>query len=51
MEIHANKEFAKNVVSLAKSFNIDAQIIGKVEKSDKKELIIELGEENWYFKK
>lgn len=49
MEIYANKEFAKNVVSLAKSFNIDAQIIGKVEKSDKKELVIDLGEEKLVF--
>ena len=49
MEIYTDDEFAKNVVSLAKSFNIDAQIIGKVEKNDKKELVIELGEEKLVF--
>ena len=40
MEIYTDEEFAKNVVLLAKSFNIDAQIIGSVEASDKKELVI-----------
>ena len=40
MEIYTDEEFAKNVVSLANSFNIDAQIIGRVDKSDKKELVI-----------
>ena len=49
MEIYTDEESAKNVVSLAKSFNIDAQIIGKVEKSDKKELVIDLGEEKLVF--
>jgi phosphoribosylformylglycinamidine cyclo-ligase len=47
--ICADQEFAKNVVSLAKSFNIDAQIIGRVEASEKKELVIELGEEKFEF--
>jgi phosphoribosylformylglycinamidine cyclo-ligase len=49
MEIYTDEEFAKNVVSLAKSFNIDAQIIGRVEASEKKELVIELGEERLVF--
>lgn len=44
MEIYTDEEFAKNVVSLAKSFNIDAQIIGKVEKSEKKELVIKIAD-------
>ncbi len=41
MEIYTDEEFAKNVVLLAKSFNIDAQIIGRVEASEKKELVID----------
>jgi len=41
MEIYTDPEFAENVVLLAKSFNIDAQIIGRVEESGKKELVIE----------
>jgi phosphoribosylformylglycinamidine cyclo-ligase len=49
MEVYTDQEFAKNVVSLAKSFNIDAQIIGRVEKSDKKELVIKLGKEKLVF--
>ena len=34
-------DLAKNIVSLASGFNIDAQIIGRVEESEKKELVIE----------
>ena len=49
MEIYTDEEFAKNVVLLAKSFNIDAQIIGRVEASDKKELLIDLKGEKLVF--
>ena len=41
MEIYCNNSLANEIISISKSFNIEAQIIGKVEKSDKKELIIE----------
>jgi phosphoribosylformylglycinamidine cyclo-ligase len=41
MEIYTDEDFAKNIVSLASGFNIDAQIIGRVEESEKKELVIE----------
>ena len=41
MEIYCNSSLANEIISISKSFNIEAQIIGKVEKSDKKELIIE----------
>jgi len=41
MEIYCNSALANEIISISKSFNIEAQIIGKVEKSDKKELIIE----------
>ena len=41
MEIYCNRSLANEIISLSKSFNIEAQIVGKVEKSDKKELIIE----------
>ena len=41
MEIYCNNSVANEIISISKSFNIEAQIIGKVEKSDKKELIIE----------
>ena len=39
-------EHAEEVIEISKSFNIDAQIVGRIEASDKKELIIrsEFGE-------
>jgi phosphoribosylformylglycinamidine cyclo-ligase len=41
MEIYTDENFAEKVISLASEFNIEAQIIGRVEASEKKELIIE----------
>ena len=41
MEIYCNSSLANEIISISRNFNIEAQIIGKVEKSDKKELIIE----------
>jgi len=40
MEIYTDKDFAESVIGVANGFNIDAQIIGRVEASDKKELVI-----------
>ena len=40
MEIYTDEDFASSVIEAASSFNIDAQIIGRVEESDKKELVI-----------
>jgi len=46
MEIYLPAEYAEEVIAISKSFGIEAQIIGRVEESDKKELIInsEFGE-------
>lgn len=41
MEVYADEESADEIVEIARSFNIDAQVIGRVEESDKKELIIQ----------
>lgn len=41
MEIYIAPEYAEEVIAISKSFNIDAQIIGFVEESDKTELVIE----------
>jgi phosphoribosylformylglycinamidine cyclo-ligase len=49
MEIYTDEDFAETVVSLASEFNIDAQIIGRVEASEKKELIIEADGEKLVF--
>jgi phosphoribosylformylglycinamidine cyclo-ligase len=42
MEIYTEENFAESIISQAAAFNIDAQIIGRVEASDKKELVIDL---------
>lgn len=48
MEIYVNPDIAKKIINISKSFNIDAQIIGRVE-SGKKSLTIktEFGEFNY----
>ena len=45
-EVYLSPEHAEQVIEISKSFNIDAQIIGRIEESDHKELIIrsEFGE-------
>lgn len=45
-EIYLPAEYADEIISISKSFGIDAQIVGRVEESDKTELIIksEFGE-------
>ena len=46
LEVYLSPENAEKVIEISKSFNIDAQIVGRVEASDKTELIIksEFGE-------
>ena len=46
LEVYLSTEHAEEVIAISKSFNIDAQVVGRVEESDKKELIIksEFGE-------
>ncbi|MDU1905258.1 MAG: AIR synthase-related protein [Dysgonomonas sp.] len=41
MEIYVSPEYAQEIINISKSFNIDAQIIGRVEASEKTELIID----------
>lgn len=40
MEIYVPAEVAQDIIEISKSFNIDAQIVGRVEKSDSKKLTI-----------
>ena len=40
MEIYVDEKFANNIISISKSFNVDAKVIGKVEKSNTKKLSI-----------
>ena len=46
LEVYLSPEHTEQVIEISKSFNIDAQIIGRIEESDHKELIIrsEFGE-------
>ncbi len=39
-EIYTSEEHAQDIINISKEFNVDAQIIGRCEKSDKKELTI-----------
>jgi phosphoribosylformylglycinamidine cyclo-ligase len=41
MEIYIPEEYAQEIITISKSFSIDAQIIGRVEKATKKSLTIE----------
>lgn len=46
MELYVPAEIAEDIIAISKSFNIDAQIIGRVEKSEQKQVTIhsEFGE-------
>jgi phosphoribosylformylglycinamidine cyclo-ligase len=49
MEMYVDQNFANQIINISKTFNIDAQIIGRVEKSESKKLSIksEFGEFNY----
>ena len=49
LEIYCAAENAQTMISAAETFGIAAQIIGRVEASDKKELLIKLGNEEIHF--
>jgi phosphoribosylformylglycinamidine cyclo-ligase len=41
LEFYTDEKTAESIIAISKSFNLDAQIIGYTEPSDKKELVIE----------
>ena len=41
MELYVNPSIADQIISISKEFNVDAQIIGRVEGSNSKKLTIE----------
>ena len=45
LEIYCDAADAETMISVAKSFNIDTRVIGRVEANDKKELVIKLKDE------
>jgi len=40
MELYVSPNIAEDIISISKSFNVDAQIIGRVETSNSKKLTI-----------
>ncbi|KYG76273.1 phosphoribosylformylglycinamidine cyclo-ligase [Roseivirga ehrenbergii] len=40
MEVYIDEEFAEEIISISKNFNIDAQIVGRVEASENRKLTI-----------
>lgn len=40
MELYVNPEIAEDIIAISKSFNVNAQIVGRVEASDSKKLTI-----------
>jgi phosphoribosylformylglycinamidine cyclo-ligase len=49
LEFYTDEKTAESLISIAKSFGIAAQIIGRVEPSEKKELEIKTGAENYFY--
>lgn len=49
MEVYLPAEHAAQVIEIAKQFGIDAQIVGRVEASDKKELTIKTETGTYYY--
>jgi len=49
MELYVDPKFASDIINISKEYNIDAKIIGRVEKSEYKKLSIisEFGEFNY----
>ncbi len=41
MEIYLPERYAQEIIDISRSFNVDAQIVGYIEKSENRELIIE----------
>ena len=40
MEIYVSPEIAEDIISISKSFNVDAKIVGRVDNSSSKKLTI-----------
>ena len=49
MEVYLPEKFAAEVIEVSESFGIEAQVVGFVEASEKRELIIESGDGRFYY--
>lgn len=43
MELYLNEKYAQEVIDISKHFNVDAQVVGRVETGDKKQVTIKSG--------
>ena len=41
MELYVKPEVAEDIIAISKSFNVNAQVVGRVESSDEKKLTIQ----------
>ncbi|MGC9352426.1 MAG: AIR synthase related protein [Mariniphaga sp.] len=48
-EIYTNPEVAEEIISISKSFNVDAQIVGRVEPFEGEKLTIKTGKETFFY--
>jgi phosphoribosylformylglycinamidine cyclo-ligase len=50
MEVYVSEEIAQDIINISKSFNIEAQIVGRVESAEKKQVTVksEFGEFRYY---
>lgn len=49
MELYVPAEIAEDIIAISKSFNIDAQVIGRVESADKKQVTINSDKGNYTY--
>ena len=49
MELYVNPEIAKELISISESYDVDAKIVGRVEKSDTKKLTIKSEYGTFYY--
>ena len=49
MEIYTDEAFAETIIQQASLFDIDARVIGRVEESNKKELLIKVRDADLIF--
>jgi phosphoribosylformylglycinamidine cyclo-ligase len=49
MEIYVSKELANDIIEISQSFNVDAKIIGRVERSSEKKLTIKSNFGEFYY--
>ena len=49
MELYVPEHIAESLISISQSFGVEAQVIGRVEKSDTKKLSIKSGHGNFEY--